>query len=249
MNGFQKHGINHSSASSINMWADAPCAWVAKYLLGQRFKFGVAAQVGVLAEQVTVDVLLGSGYDDALKKATDKFNYDNALNVNEKERERVNDIGAMSKLLLDELKPYGIPEFSLSGQKKIEINCKGYGWELPVIGFLDLDYPQHGLIVDIKTTARMPSNMSRAHQRQAAIYEKAVGNRAVKFLYATPKKAAWMEVDDVSDVLAEIKTILNRQERFLRLGDAQELKGIVPVMADSFYWIGCENDRKELFGI
>lgn len=249
MNGFKKHGIEHSSPSAINMWVDAPCAFVAKYLFKQKFKFGVAAQVGVLAEQVTVQTLLGTDYADALKQATDTFNVSNALNVNEKERDRVNDIGAMSTLLLEELKPYGVPEFDLTGQKKIEVICKGNDWELPVIGFLDLDYPKHGLIVDIKTTSRMPSSMSRAHQRQAAIYEKAVGNRAVKFLYATPKKAQWLEVEDTKDVLGEIKAILNRQERFLRLGDANTLKDVVPVMPDSFYWSGCEGQRKELYGI
>jgi hypothetical protein len=49
--------------------------------------------------------------------------------------------------------------------------------------------------------------------------------------------------------MAEIKLHLNRQEKFLRLGDKELLRSIVPINPDSFYWRGDEAVRKELYGI
>lgn len=250
MNGFEKHGLKHTSPSQLNMWADAPCAWIAQYLYGKRSAFSVAAQVGVLTEQVVATVLRGTNdFDSALKFAKETFYKDNALNTNQKDVERVNDIEPMAKLALEELKQYGEPNFTLDGQHKISLNCKGDGWELPVIGFIDFYYPDHGLIVDLKTTLRMPSNMSDPHKRQGAVYQKAMGNMGVKFLYVTPKKSCVFDIEGGADTLREVKEILNRQERFLRLGDAELLRSIVPVNTSSFYWTGSEMVRKELYGI
>tara|TARA_R110000744_G_scaffold153061_1_gene267361 strand:+ start:466 stop:645 length:180 start_codon:yes stop_codon:yes gene_type:complete len=51
------------------------------------------------------------------------------------------------------------------------------------------------------------------------------------------------------ELMAEIKVHLSRQEKFLRLGDKELLRDIVPVNPDSFYWRGDEDIRKKLFGI
>jgi hypothetical protein len=94
----------------------------------------------------------------------------------------------------------------------------------------------------------MPGEMSREHQRQRAIYQHAHGNYQVDFLYVTPKKAEFKADGDVRQILGEIKTLLNRQERFLRLGDKDLLTSIVPVI-DSFYWSGFQATRSELYGL
>jgi len=254
MNGFAKHNLQHTSPSQINMYAEAPCAWVAKYLCGKSFSFGVAAQVGVLTEQVVAQVITEEKtLEQALKMACETFNKNNALNTSEKERARVDDIEPMATLALEYLKPYGVPEFDkcmINGrkQKSIELLCNGDGWQLPVIGYTDLEYPTHGLIVDLKTTLRMPSIMPDAHKRQAAIYSKASGNKQVRMLYVTPKKAAFLDLEDTAPVLAEIKSILNRQERMLRF-DKQIIQNLIPVRTDSFYWMNDEHIRKELYGI
>jgi hypothetical protein len=49
--------------------------------------------------------------------------------------------------------------------------------------------------------------------------------------------------------MTEIKAHLTRQEAFLRLGDKELLRSIVPVDPSSFYWRGDEEVRKELFNI
>ena len=253
MNGFELHGLNHTSPSQLNMWAESPDAWVAKYLFGAKFSFGVAPLIGTLVEKVVADALCGDSFEAALERAEAEFKKFTAIGASEKDRERIGDIKAMSELALEVLKPYGEPEFvnKLTGreQQKIELLCNGKDWTLPIIGYLDFVYPHHGLIIDLKTTLRCPSEISVSHARQAAVYSKAKGNMECKMLYVTPKKTALHGVEDTGAVLAEIKALLARQEAFLRLGDKELLRSVVPVRADSFYWNADAHVRKELYGV
>lgn len=253
MNGFEKHGLTHSSPSQINMWAEAPCAWAAKYLYGHNFSFGVAPLIGTLVEKVVADALCGGSYENALNAACDEFRRKTAIGASEKDRARIDDIDMMAHLALQELKQYGEPEFvqKLTGreQQKIELMCNGAGWKIPVVGFLDFVYPKHGLVIDLKTTLRCPSEISVPHARQAAIYSKAKGNMACKMLYVTPKKTALYGVDDVAAVLADVKAILTRQEAFLHALDKEQIKKVVPVNVASFYWTQDAAIRKELYGV
>ncbi len=252
MNGFERHGVGHTSPSQLNMWAESPDAWVAKYLYGAKFSFGAAPLIGTLVERVVAEALCGGSYENALTLAESDFKKQTAL-ASEKDRERIGDIDAMALNALEVLRPYGEPEFihKLTGreQQKIELVCNGDNWTLPIIGYLDFVYPKHGLIIDLKTTLRCPSEISISHARQAAVYSKAKGNMNCMMLYVTPKKMAMHGVDDVPAVLAEIKALLNRQEAFLRLGDKELLRSVVPVRADSFYWNTDAHVRRELYGV
>lgn len=255
MNGFERHGLKHTSPSALNMYAECAGAWAARYLFDKKFSFGAAPQIGILVEDVCARVLTKEAtFDQALKLAQDKFNKDNALNTSAKDRQRINDIEAMATLALKELEPYGSPQFDncvINGRKqqKIVLNCNGNGWVLPVVGYMDFVYPDEGLIIDLKTTLRMPSTMSDAHKRQAAIYCKGAGNKQARFLYVTPKKAQFHDLEDPAPILENVKAILNRQERMLALNDAETIRQIVPVNTGSFYWNGSEGILKELYGL
>ena len=255
MNGFQLHNIQHSSPSAINMWAAAPCAYIAKYLLNQKFKFSLAAKAGVLVEEAVVKIIAeGVSQDEATKHALSEYGRASMFGASEADIKRGNAITGMIDFAVQELKQYGEPEMGNDlvygkKQKKVEMLCRGEGWELPVVGYLDFDFPKRGLIVDLKTTMAAPSNMSDEHTRQGGFYRGASGNKAVRFLYVTGKKAVWHDVPDAAPVLADIKSILNRQERFLALGDSQKLSSIVPINLSSYYWSGDEVLRKEIYGI
>ena len=71
----------------------------------------------------------------------------------------------------------------------------------------------------------------------------------MKFLYVTPKKVDMKEDGDADELMAEIKRHLTRQEAFLRMGNKELLRDIVPVNPDSFYWRGDANTRLKLFGV
>ena len=255
MNGFTLHNIEHTSPSSLNMWASAPCAWVAKYLLGKSFSFSNAARAGTIAEEAVVNVLANGWTEEkATQEAVAAYNKACAFGASDADIKRGEAIPGMISQAVAELKQYGDPDLNCDiiygkRQHKAEMLCRGDGWELPVVGFLDFYYPQHGLIVDLKTTMRLPSSMSDEHLRQGAFYKGAKGNHAVKFLYVSGKGAKVHEVGDAVPVLAEFKALLTRQERFLRLGDAELLRSVVPVNASSFYWTDDSDIRKELFGI
>lgn len=255
MNGFEHHRIDHSSPSAINMWANAPCAFVAKYLLNKKFSFSLAAKAGTIVEEAVVNVLArGWELDRAIEDASAQYNKAAAFGASDSDRKRGEIIPGMIALAVEELKQYGEPEFDGDlfkdhKQKKIELKCNGDNWQLPLIGYLDFYFPKHGLVVDLKTTMRLPSEMSDEHYRQGAIYRAAMGNCGMKFLYVTGKGIKVHEIEDYSSVLAEIKSLLNRQERFLRLGSAELLQSIVPVNQSSYYWSGDRDLRKEIYSI
>lgn len=255
MNGFQRHNIVHSSPSSLNMWASAPCAWVARYLLDQKFKFSNAAKAGSLVEEAIVNIIANGWTEEkAISEALKEYNKSCAFSASDADRKRGDAIPGMITNAVQELSQYGEPEFGTDlvygkKQKKIEIICNGDDWRLPIVGYLDLYFPKENLVVDIKTSMKLPSCMSSEHMRQGAVYRGAMGNATVKFLYVTGKGYKWHEVENHVPILAEFKEILNRQEKFLKLGNADFLKSIVPVMAGSFYWSGDEALRKEIYNV
>jgi len=248
MNGFSKHNITHLSASSINLWTNAPDVWVAKYLLKKSLPFGPAAERGKAVESAVVHTLLGQPESEAIEQAERLFDKQFPIGDDKTAKERAL-IKPMAQVALEELIEFGKPEFANgTDQEKIVTTAKGDGWSIPVIGFLDLVYPAHGLVVDLKSTTRVPSKMSAEHQLQRAIYAHAKGNMAVKFLYVSDKKAAWLEDGDVAEVLAQAKAQMTRMEAFLRHHDAQTAAAVVPVNPTSFFWSGAETLRREIYG-
>jgi len=250
MDGYKKHGITHSSPSAINKWINAPDAWVSSYLFGHRGAASSAMWRGICTENAVSDVISGkSGIDDAIAAAQMSFDEKILFDEDGSAAKERGNIEAMTKLAVDALEPYGQPDPPEGGgQTKVSLTAKGDGWEIPFIGFTDFDFNSRGLIIDLKTTGRMPGVMSLEHQRQRAFYAAAT-NYQVLFLYVTPKKAELKEDGDVVELMAEIKHHMTRQERFLRLGDKELLRDVVPVNPSSFYWKGDEAIRKDLYGV
>lgn len=247
-NGFERHNIDHLSASSINLWNNAPDVWVASYLLKRRTPMGAAPMRGVAAEKAVANILGGMSEADAIKFALDDFDARFMFQDEATQKERAL-IADMVKVTVEELKPYGVPDFPEDGQHKVSITANCGSFSIPVIGFLDFVFPAHGLVVDLKTTSRVPSMMTADHQLQRAIYSKAMGNMAVKFLYVSAKKAAWLEDGDPAQILSSIKPQIMRMEAFLRHNDAASAQATIPVAPHSFYWKGNEDMRKEIYGL
>jgi hypothetical protein len=253
MNGFEKHNIDHLSASSINLWANAPDVWVMQYLHGLRTPMGAAAWRGICVEDAVVETLLGEAQTAAVDHALEKFDKRFMIGDSDTQRER-DRITPMVEIAVEELRGYGAPEFpevedGESKQEKISIKTGRDDWKIDVIGYLDLVFPKHGIVVDLKTTGRIPSQMSPEHQLQRAIYAKAKGNMSVKFLYVSEKKSSLLEDGDPTEILGLAKAQIFRIESFLRVLDKDQAKEVVPVNPSSFYWKGSEALRKEFYGI
>lgn len=246
--GFARHNIDHLSASSINLWTNCPDLWVVQYLFGRKTPMGAAAWRGICVEDAVVETLMGGKETEAIDKAIAKFDQRFVIGDEKTTKER-DVIKPMVQIALEELIEFGTPEFpEEGGQNKISITAKGDTWSIPVIGYVDLYYPQHGLVVDIKSTNRVPSTMSPEHVRQRSIYAKAMGNCAVKFVYISSKKAAWLEDGDVAETLADTKRQIARLERFLRHCDRETARAITPSNKSSFYWQGAEDLYNEFYG-
>ena len=167
-NGFAKHGIDHLSASSVNLWVNAPDMWVAKYLHGFKGRFGPAPVRGQCVEDGVVLALQGKSVADATAAAFARF--DKTFTKPDDDTAKERDLLApMIEAALGELRDFGEPEFQDGQQEKISINADFGDWSIPVIGFLDLVYPSLGLVIDLKTTTRIPSQMSPEHQMRRQI--------------------------------------------------------------------------------
>lgn len=132
------------------------------------------------------------------------------------------------------LRPLGVPEFLNGEQQKITISLTDV--RAPLIGYLDFYYPEHGLIVDLKTTGRMPSKISDAHARQGAVYSAAKSNFKMAFCYATTRESKLLTQEDASQRIHEVAGIaLNRQRFFDLFTSWEEAARHVSPDYSSFY--------------
>ena len=142
---------------------------------------------------------------------------------------------------LAELRQYGIPS---AYQDRVELRLDDV--PVPVIGFIDWRFDDHGLIVDLKTSERLPSAISLAHARQGAIYARAHGNYGMRFAYVKPsagkkdgRAVVVYELDraEIDRQLVALREIALRLERFLALSaDPCELCGLIVPDYERFHW-------------
>lgn len=237
-NAFERHGITHLSASSVNLFIAQPALWCASYLMKRRTPVGPAAHRGTAIE-CGVEAGL---FDPAMPVAecqdiaNKKFHELTRLSADpriEKERDAV---APSVEVALAELRQYGIPDAPEDGrQHKLELTVEGI--PVPIWGFLDFWWPQHGIIVDLKTTARIPSQISEPHARQGALYTGAGSNQQVRMGYVSPKKMAVYVVDDVAHHLKTFVSAAQAIERLLSISDdSEKLTRCFAPDLSSFYW-------------
>ena len=253
MDGFATHGLEHLSPSSLNQYLDSPAHWVLTRLIGYREPASPPATRGRAAE---FGVHLGlAGADLAKCVAAAEKMYDQEMAGSNDERDERAKLAAYVEHGLDKLRPLGKPS---SYQDRIEITLDDV--PVPVIGFTDWIFEDRGLIVDLKTTGRLPSSLSAAHARQGAVYLKAYGNFGMRFVYVKPARGRDGRVavthelgtDDARQHIETLRQVALHLERFLSLsGDPQELVRLVPPPDYShFRWSSAEvrEAGREYFG-
>jgi hypothetical protein len=134
---------------------------------------------------------------------------------------------------LGELRPYGIPS-----------KCQGFiewhpdGLNCPIVGYFDYEFEQHGIVVDLKTTEKLPSSIKISHARQVALYARS-DNIDARLTYCTPKKVTTYRLENIREHRAALHQIALRVERFLSLSDDPQL--FIQITApdlESFHWSG-----------
>lgn len=223
------------SPSACNLFCASPSMFVLEKVLGFRQPVGAPAHRGTAVEDgVTVGLLDPSA---SLQACTDvafkKYDTITALSGDTRREDYRTTIPAMVEQALSELRPYGIPS-----------KCQGFiewrpeGLNLPVIGYFDYEFEQHGILVDLKTTEKLPSSIKPPHARQVSFYCPS-DNFDARLTYVTPKKKATYKVENIREHRAALYQIALRIEKFLSLSDDPEFfKSITAPDVESFYWSG-----------
>lgn len=249
--GVQK--FTHLSASSITSFVQRRSVWWAERVMGQRLPVSPAMIRGNAVETGVRFALLGDDIDASVKRALDQYEADctreKLIDLDGKIAKERDVIAPSIELAVEALAGFGVPKYDDNGrQQKVSIFCR-YGDSeddrIEVIGFLDFVFD--GLIVDLKSTGRMPSTMSWGHQVQRAIYARATG-LPVKFCYCSPKKVELKEDGDIDVILASIKQAVRAMDAVLRL-DVEQQRLLCLPDPDDFIWTGQEETRRQLFGV
>lgn len=242
-NPFERHGIEHLSPSSLNLWAAEPALWAMERLLGRRSPASANAARGKAVEHGIHLGLLEPTLPvaECVMAAQAAFDREMALNPDERREAERKNLPGYVEYGLKELRQYGVPT---AHQEKVLVALDGV--PVPVVGYIDWRFDQHGLVVDLKTAERLPSAISDSHGRQGAVYASAHGNYGMRFAYVKPSAGKSdgravavyeMSGDDIRRHLSALRQIAVRLGRFLALSsDAAELAGLLVPDYDAFYW-------------
>jgi hypothetical protein len=234
-NPFEAHGITHLSPSTCNTFTASPAAFVLQKCLKKTNLVGPAAHRGTAVEDGVAHGLLNPGATlaECTKVALDKFNTLCAFLSGDKVEKERNGLAGMVEMGLAELKPYGVPS---STQGAISHSFEGLA--VPMIGYYDFEWEQHGRLTDLKTSHALTSKIKQNHARQVALYRAARGdNLEAMVTYITSKKRATYALENAREHVAALGKIGLTIQKFLSLSeDPMELASLVVPDVESFYF-------------
>ena len=188
------------SATSFNMWAESPSAWISKYILQVDQEPNQAMHRGSTAEKVLYNVLMGhSKVEDIAKESESMFRQKTTF-VGEEEdkiknikdlvgyKGRTKTYGGYVKVAYDKLKNFGKP---INYQQKVWFEIPEF--KVWADGFKDFGYDDFDL--DLKTTSKMQGALPLAYRRQLTLY-RMQSNKDQKLLLATKEKAELYILED-----------------------------------------------------
>lgn len=227
--------IERHSPSSLNLFCAAPSMYVLERIVGLRQPVGSPAHRGTAVEDGITHGLMNPAAEiaDCVAVATKKYDTISALSADKRREDYRLTIPEMVRTGLEELRPYGVPS-----------KCQGFvewrpeGLRCPIVGYFDYEWEQHGVLVDLKTTEKLPSSIKIPHARQVALYTQS-DNIDARLTYCTPKKRATYRLENVREHRNALHQIALRVEKFLSLSDDPEFfKSITAPDYESFYWGG-----------
>ncbi|WP_099865946.1 PD-(D/E)XK nuclease family protein [Pararhizobium haloflavum] len=231
MNPFERHGITHISVSQLNLWAAAPGVYVMERLLGLKAPVGAAAHRGTAVEAGVIAGLMGEAVSAATDIANAVFTEKTALSSDPRLDKEKGSLAGMVEQGIRLLSPWGRPD-----RIQVRKEWRMDGIVVPVLGFSDLEYDAHGLIVDLKTAHALASQIRTSHARQVASYLGAGANMGGGVAYVTAKKNALYRLENAAAHVAALTRMAHSLQNFLAISaDSHELASLVTVDTDSFY--------------
>ena len=204
----------HHSPSSLNQFAASPALFVLERVLGLKQVVGAPAHRGVGVEAGVSYGLINLEADEkeCVKAAYTAYDTVSALSPDERKEKYRDNIPDMVAQALDELRPYGKPT-AVQGHIERMLN----GVKLPIVGYYDFLWEDKGIVVDLKTTEKMPSEIKIPHARQVAFY--AGDNQEGRLCYVTPKKCVTYRLENVREHHEALIRMAKTVEKFLSLSD------------------------------
>jgi len=245
-NPFEAYEIEHLSPSSCNLFVSSPAMFVLQKCMKLRTQVGPAAHRGTAVESgIVAGIVDGLPEKECIEVAVAEFSKLTALSSDFRREKEEAALADFVKMGLKELKPYGKPS---STQGKIHYEFEGLA--VPMLGFYDVEWEDHGVLTDIKTTHALPSKISTNHARQVALYRAARGdNLDARVSYITPKKSATYSLENPREHLEALRLIGLTIQRFLSLSDDPKvLASYVVPEVDSFYF-GDPVSRKAAYDV
>ncbi len=238
----------HLSSSKVSAFKNDLVRFICYYGLNFREPYNAAMNRGIVVERWLGKVLLEEiELEAAIIEAIADYNTADRHYQDTSHLKQVEVIPDMIRNGYEALKEYGKPTFPDGKQEKLEFVIKSdkYGWEADAVGYLDFVYPEQGLVIDLKTTLRMPPSMSWSHSYQWAMYRHAKSNYDVKFCYITNKRIEVMQpTKSVAEMLEEGNEVINKMNNFCFNLTPSQAKQCIPI-GDNFY--GNNNSLKEAY--
>ena len=234
-NPFEIHGINHLSHSSINTWLQDPAKFIADKLFNIR-DIGSAS----MHRGTAIEFGLSKRYEDMaweidntiVEQKFEQLCQDDLIDVTDEKRiKEKSQLKEYANKLNQEFKYDNLVEY----QKRIEISFEDI--PVPFIGFVDFVFEE--AIIDLKTTARMPSKETESNKRQMALYSMAYPNHKANLVYVSPKAYSKFLISekDIEYYQKQIKSVAFGLMKFLAISnDKEELASIIHPNYDSWTW-------------
>ena len=193
-NPFAAFGITHLSASTLNTFAASPAMFVIEKVLKRRQPVGASAHRGTATEAGVAAFLMGNAtVAEAQEIALKEFDRLTALS---------GDPRRATERARPELDSHFVKQTAALG--KIEHWFEGVA--VPLIGYYDFKWDDHGILVDLKSQLKLASEINVAHARQVALYV-ADTNYSARIAYVTPKKHAVYQLENARAHLESLRRI------------------------------------------
>lgn len=210
-NNFAKHGIDHLSPSSLNLWLSAPGIWAWRYIGKVKDEGNASMWRGSAVEVGMAAMLRGQNIEVATAAALQSFDLNAAGSFGG------DDVDAERDLIvpmIEQCAKWPAPSMLNATQIKVEYFFDSI--PIPVIGYVDLCFD--GIDIDLKSTKACPSSPRPDHVRQVALYRIA-REKDGGILYVTNKKHTYYEITDEmkDDALQELHAAAMSLNSYLAL--------------------------------
>jgi hypothetical protein len=230
------------SASSANTWMTQPAAFVLSYVYNVRGSGnhntarGKAAEVGYeyFMENEFAEVA------DAVEEAKKYFARKTALlRGDEKVQKERESIEGFITETIKALEPYGM---YTSKQTQLWFDMPGIAD--PWMGYDDYTFPPQGddprpICLDLKTTHRVPSDITDNHKRQIALYQMMRPEHRILICYVSTKKSVVFEMtpDEAILLSEQFKVAAQSFERLVAaVNDPKDMAGFFAPDFSSYHW-------------